>query len=110
VTPEVDAAIAERFPSEWARANDGSLRGRSKARNNLRKRYRYVVELEAFKAANPDARCGNCAHGDLNPSVGIKGLSCELDSDFHGYAMVDPANVCARWDASPAFQSKGRGE
>lgn len=92
-----DAAIAARWPDAWARANDTSLPRRSKARQQLRMRYKHAVALEEFRAANPTARCGNCAHGDRDPTPGIRGLSCELDSDFHGYAMVHPDSVCTRW-------------
>lgn len=96
VNTVTDQAVAERFPREWARANDPSLRNRSKARNNLRRRYRLAVEHEAFVAANPLATCAACANSTLNPGM-VKGLACDLDSDFHGYQMVDPAHVCTRF-------------
>lgn len=92
-----DEAIAIRFPLEWARANDPAKRGRSKARNNLRRRYRAIVELETFVSGNPSASCVSCVHSTSDPTPGIRGLTCDLDSDFHGYQMVRADHVCARW-------------
>jgi hypothetical protein len=96
-----DTQIAQFYPAEWARANDPRLSNRSKARNNLRRRYRLVQEHMAFVAANPEARCSGCAHSNLNPSS-IKGLVCDLNSDFHGYQMVSPDDVCTRFSPHAA--------
>lgn len=98
----MDALIAARWPDRWARANDPRLRNRSKARNNLRKCFRAAVAHDAFKAANPDARCSNCEHANANPTPGLSGLFCLLDSDFEGYQGTNPDNVCARWSATLA--------
>jgi hypothetical protein len=95
--PVTDAAIAARFPREWARANDPSLRNRSKARQQLRQRYRHQLALDALMLANPQARCSSCAHVRTDPSPGLKGTFCDLDSDFEGYARVAPDFVCTRW-------------
>ena len=93
--PATDAAIAIRFPSEWARANDTRLRNRSKARQQLRQRYRIALEMDALRAANPHAKCANCSNrGSWNGK-----MICDLDSDFGGYAITDPASLCVRWKA-----------
>lgn len=97
---EGDDAIAARFPREWARANDPNRRNGSKARNNLRRRYRLTIAHDEFVAANPSANCGNCAHSKCAPGLGIQGLACLLDSDFHGYQIVKSGDVCVRWEGS----------
>ena len=91
-----DAAIAEHWPAQWAKANNPVLRNRSKARNNLRRQWRLAQEHQAFVAANPEAKCGNCAHCSTQH---YKKPYCELDSDFHGYQLVELQDVCTRWEA-----------
>ncbi len=92
----LDAEIAAKWPQEWAKANH-SRPGASKRRNNLRKRYRYVMELEAFVRENPTAKCANCRHMS---TVNYSKPYCELDSDFHGYQTVALDYVCVRWTHS----------
>lgn len=93
---ELDAAIARRFPEEWRRANDPAKRNRSKARNNLRRRYRAAMEFDDFVLANPRAKCGNCANLLRNPGS-LTGTYCDLDSDFHGYMRASEDGLCVRW-------------
>lgn len=95
-TPEEDAAIAKLWPAEWAIANDSNRRNRSNARRKLRKAFREYVKLQQFKRNNPNARCANCNHLIENPTVGLTGTYCLLDSDFHGYMTTEPEDVCAR--------------
>jgi hypothetical protein len=94
MTPETDAAIAARWPEKWAKANDATLRGRSKARQKLRQQYAYTLEFEAFVAANPNAKCGNCEHFGRVPDSQKR--CCDLDSDFYGYAITKADGACVR--------------
>lgn len=89
-----DAEIARVWPDRWARANDPTLRGRSKARNNLRKQYRKWRAQIDFMEANPTASCLNCQHRRKMP-VDAR-FYCDLDSDFHGYAVLTSNNPCVR--------------
>lgn len=95
MTEEEDAAIAKAWPDRWARANSNRP-GASKRRNNLRKAWHASEALKQFRVANPNARCGNCAHMGLTP-ISDK-PHCENDSDFYGYQLVDLDNVCVRWE------------
>lgn len=53
----------------------------------------YALALAAVKSTG--ATCSTCANyiraGDL------KEHACDLDSDFHGYAIVKPHYVCPRY-------------
>ena len=104
---ETDAAIAIKLPAEWARANDPKLRNRSKARNNLRKRYSEILKYEQFVTANPDAKCIECEHCKPFPSDAER-LHCELDSDFYGYQQVAPDYVCTRFAHLPKDKTDDR--
>lgn len=89
-----DAAIAKRFPGEWRRANDPNYRNRSKARQKLRRRFKYELEREAFSEANPDAACIDCIHRyDWNNR-----LTCSIENDFHGYQIVEAGHFCTHWE------------
>lgn len=92
---DIDAQIAARLPKEWAKENDPTLRNRSKARNNLRKRYKALIALEDLKAKHPEADCSNCVNA--SPWGPEQVMSCDLDSDFHGYRPITPEHVCYRW-------------
>lgn len=91
----LDDAIAEDWPERWAKANNGH--GQSKKRNNLRKAYKTHLAFLAFKAANPHARCGNCTEFKPIPVHANGGMQCELESDFHGYAITTANRVCVKW-------------
>lgn len=89
-----DGDIARDWPDRWERANNPTLRGRSKARNNLRKAYRGWRAQIDFMRANPTASCLNCQHRKQMPLD--TRFHCELDSDFHGYAVLASNNPCVR--------------
>jgi hypothetical protein len=93
----LDAEIARVWPVEWRKANDPTRRNRSKARNNVRKRWLAMLELGAFRAANPDARCANCTHCKPYKSRDKNECHCELASDFYGYSLTKLDHVCTRW-------------
>ncbi len=97
-----DAAIARLWPAQWAKANNQALPHRSKARQKLRARYREHVANEAFRAANPRATCRDCSHSRAKPDISRDRLVCDLDSDFSGYAMVEPLDWCRRFLAASA--------
>lgn len=100
--PVTDTQVAARFPAEWARANDPALPNRSKARQKLRQRYRIAIATDAWRTANPGAFCSNCAHCS-HPALRPEAFRCDLESDFHGDAIVrDPQTEwCARWSPPP---------
>lgn len=65
-------------------------------RRRQAKRERERVAYEAAIAALPaEATCATCSHCRKYPHK--PKLSCELDSDFHGYAIVKPSDRCPRW-------------
>lgn len=100
---DIDAAIAAAWPDRWARANNPALPNRSKARNNLRKRWREFVAHQEFVAANPTAACRNCAHCGAIPHSANARNFCELDSDYYGYSVIDDlGSVCTRWEGGAA--------
>lgn len=95
VDPTTDADIARDWPERWARANDPSLRGRSKARNNLRKAYRGWRALAEFMQANPTASCLTCKNRVKMPLDDR--YYCAEDSDFHGYSVLTSNNPCLNY-------------
>ncbi|WP_370171384.1 hypothetical protein [Sphingobium abikonense] len=93
-----DAAIAAAWPKDWAKANDARP-GASKRRNKLRKAWAAQQSFAAFKAANPNANCGNCAHRGNHYNIGDH---CELQTDFYGYATIrDLSKVCVQHEPTP---------
>jgi hypothetical protein len=97
--PETDAAIAAKWPEQWARANNPALRNRSKARQQIRQRYRLAQAFDAFKQANPDARCGNCGSFKPMPNDAKGAMHCEAESDFYGYQLANANGLCVKWSA-----------
>lgn len=93
---DLDAALAAAWPARWAKAND-SRPGASKRRNNLRKAWRAHLAFVAFKAANPEACCGNC--DSFKPMPHDSRMQCEAESDFYGYQIVTADGVCTKWGA-----------
>lgn len=68
-------------------------------RRRQAKRERDRAAYSAALAALPvGARCETCAHCGKYPDGGSK-RTCILDSDFDGYAIVQPTDVCPRWAA-----------
>ena len=102
--PQTDAKIAAMWPKQWARANDSSLRNRSKARQQIRQRFALANKHSAFVAANPEARCGNCEHQSFTHHT--QKARCDLDSDFHGDQLVSLQDVCTRWRARAALKGE----
>lgn len=90
----MDTEIAQSWPARWAKANDPRP-GASKRRNNLRKAWQQHLAYQAFKDAHPDASCASCANRGRMPHDAR--MTCDLDSDFHGYSLVAPEHVCTRW-------------
>lgn len=98
--PATDAAIAERWPDRWAKANDPAKRNRSKARQQIRKAYADALAYDAFVLANPTARCGNCEHFEKVPHDTKGQWHCSIESDFHGYAIAKADGICTKWKAT----------
>lgn len=92
-----DALAARMFPREWAAVEHKV--GASKKRQQLRQRAEQEVVWRKVKAEldAKGATCGNCRHCSPYPMSRNGELSCDLDTDFHGYAIVKPTHVCARW-------------
>ena len=93
--PQTDALVQAAYPIQWERAN-------SKKRNQLRKRYQNDLELRRLRTAG--ASCRTCAAFKPYPMSlgGGHAHICEADSDFHGYAVVQPDWLCTRWSAADA--------
>ena len=96
--PQTDAAIAAKWPEAWAKANNPNLRNRSKARQQIRQRYRLSLEFAAFKQANPQAQCGNCKHFERMPHD--TRMHCSIESDFYGYQIAVAGGLCVKWKAA----------
>ncbi|TNE58642.1 MAG: hypothetical protein EP341_03230 [Sphingomonadales bacterium] len=91
-----DEKIAEAWPDEWARANSGA--NGSKKRSSLRKRFIAAYNHEQFVKNNPSAKCANCDHCSIYQwSRTGNEFTCDLDSDFHGYALTKLNDVCIHW-------------
>lgn len=70
-----------------------------KARLKERARQRRVEEDRLCAAHRRDgASCAKCHHSDRPASMSGR-MVCQLDSDFHGYAMTTPINICSRFKA-----------
>lgn len=100
--PQTDAAIAELWPEAWARANDPNLRNRSKARQQIRQRYKFHLAMEAFQKAKPHARCGVCEHYEPVPHSSSGKFHCSLGSDFYGYSIAKPDGLCLHFEDAQA--------
>jgi hypothetical protein len=96
--PETDAAIAAKWPVEWAKANNPALRRRSKARQKLRQRFAYGKQIEALLSRNPTAACANCDNFERVPNSDK--MHCSAESDFYGYQIASPRGLCLKWRAS----------
>lgn len=105
--PATDAAIATRWPERWAKANNPALRNRSKARQQIRKAYAFALEFDAFVAAHPNAKCGNCQHFEPIPHSNKGQFHCSIESDFYGYVIAKADGVCIKHKAVEARMDKG---
>lgn len=88
--------IKRHWPDRWAKAN--AARNASKRRSQLRKWWKQAKAFDAFKEANPDAKCANCRNFAPYP-MDIKGrMICEAESDFHGYRIAISEGLCLKWE------------
>lgn len=85
-----NARAAELWPDRWAATEALTGKRRSNRRASLRAQAKNHDALAALPAM---ARCGTCAHFIKSPV----GRACDLDSDFHGYALTTAGARCARW-------------
>lgn len=90
-----NARASELWPDRWAAMERLTGKRRSNRRASLRAQ---AKNHDALAALPPHARCGTCEHFIKSPV----GRACDLDSDFHGYALTTATDRCARW------QTKGR--
>lgn len=93
-TKDRDALAAKYFPTEWAKAQ---LPGKSKKRNQLRNAAEHMQKKDALRAQG--ASCANCSSfRPTSYSPTVKGGSwCAAESDFYGYSLTKPENLCHRW-------------
>lgn len=90
---------AKLFPREWATV--ANLPGASKARQKLRQRAVTEVKLRALRAAG--ASCATCRSFEKrDPTPGIKGPWCSAKSDWEGYVLAKPNDLCPDHHATPA--------
>lgn len=83
---------AKRFPKEWAVWSTRTGPGASKRRQQLRKAAEDAIVMDGLRSKN--ASCATCS--SFEPR-GPGGPHCAKDSDFHGYTLVLPTDLCARW-------------
>jgi hypothetical protein len=74
------------FPEAWAATL--VMPGWRRRRRQAGLRKAAVAEL-----LPPDASCANCSNRGRRGKL----LVCELDSDFHGYVVVQADARCHRW-------------
>lgn len=68
-------------------------------RMTKRKQERIAYEATCAALKSGGASCANCGNCSPYPGPGNKGqIICDLDSDFHGYAVTKPERVCPRWE------------
>lgn len=93
---ERNALAAEIFPVEWAKA----LTETGKRAVNKRRCLRNAAEAEVIMRPLRERGecCATCSSFDPNPTREIKN-ACLADSDFHGYAITQPENLCGLWKA-----------
>lgn len=89
-----DDLVKQRFPAEWAKWSIRTGIVASKRRQQLRRAARDSAVMDTLRQVG--ASCGTCSSFTKN---GPCGPHCEKDSDFHGYAVVRPGDLCARWTA-----------
>lgn len=78
------------FPDRWARARN------SKQRATVRKQA--VAEEAMGRLRAEGASCRTCAHRSCYPT-NEKQPTCDLDTDFYGYALTTMAGLCPRWES-----------
>lgn len=88
---------AELWPDRWSACESLTGKRRSNRRASLRKQ---AQNHDALAALPSIARCGTCNHFIKSPV----GRACELDSDFHGYALTTAEKRCARWEQKDHLQ------
>lgn len=88
-TEERDALAAHYFPDSWKAAQQ---QGKSKKRNQLRNAAEDMQKKEQLQAQG--ASCANCESFEPN---GPCGSYCHVNTDFYGYGLTKPENLCHRW-------------
>lgn len=85
---------AKLYPAEWASASRMTGRKGQARRARLRQQAVYEMRLRPLREAG--ASCLTCAN---RTKVGGVGQTCDIDSDFHGYAVIkDPSTqLCTDW-------------
>lgn len=87
------ALAAEMFPREWAAALKVTGKRGNNRRANLRKRALNEQAMIPLRAKG--ATCATCRH--RRRVAGIAEPVCDLDSDFHGYAITALDRLCPDW-------------
>lgn len=96
---DLNARAAELYPDRWSIMEAATGKRRARMRHSLRA---LAANHDALATLPADARCGTCVHYIKSPV----GRACDLDSDFHGYALTKADDRCARWAAAQP-QSNG---
>lgn len=91
-----DALAVKYFPGEWAAVATKS--GASKSRQRLRQRAETQVVIEGLR--NNGSSCGGCQSFRVGDSPAQPKNYCATHSDFHGYAVTKPSDVCTLWTAA----------
>ena len=88
------ALAAQFFPEQWAEAL--TITGKTGGRRRAGLRKAAIAEAIMIPLRLSGESCSTCASRLRNPGM-MKGLFCDLDSDFHGYAVTQPDALCSRW-------------
>lgn len=90
------ALAAELFPVDWAAAL--GMTGRKGNARRARLRHAAVYEMRMRPLREAGANCLSCRHRAKVQGIG---QTCEIDSDFDGYAVIKDiaAGLCADWQA-----------
>jgi len=99
-----DQQVAAMFPKEWAAVANVTGERARRRRHSLRRRARVETALAQLRAEGRS--CASCgSFRNQRPCPGGPRTYCERDSDFHGYAIVKPTDLCTNWHAGEAPMS-----
>lgn len=93
------ALAAEMFPAEWAAALAMTGKRGNGRRAKLRQRAVAELVLRPLRAAG--ASCASCRHYRTTLALRREPTRfCEIDSDWQGYAIRKPTDLCTAYDGS----------
>jgi hypothetical protein len=67
------------------------------SKQRSRKRRDEAAALLIAKLRSKSASCANCKHRTSRPTDAPGKLICDVKSDFAGYVIVQPTDLCTDW-------------